>query len=230
MAGGTVRRPTRRRLTPLVLCYHAVSDDWPHRLALPADLLLRQVDALRRLRRVHVTFDDAFRSIVDVIPALQERGLPVTIFVCTGFADAGGAPLLIPELASDDDRDVAELATLTWDELRTLASFGVEIASHTVTHARLPAIAGEDLSQELEASKRRLEEELGGPCDRLAYPYGRYDARVRAAARAAGYSEAFALRRLARDRFARPRVDLYRRHTPIRALGRAASSPFSRSR
>jgi peptidoglycan/xylan/chitin deacetylase (PgdA/CDA1 family) len=179
---------------------------------------------------VHVTFDDAFRSIVDVVPDLQERRVPVTIFLCTGLADRGGAPLLVPELASDDPQDLAGLATLPWPEVRELAAAGVEIGSHTVSHARLTSLPADALEEELTASKRRIEEELGGPCRRLAYPYGRHDRRVRAAARAAGYEEAFALRRIAGDRFARPRVDLYRRHTPLRALVRAASAPISRSR
>jgi peptidoglycan/xylan/chitin deacetylase (PgdA/CDA1 family) len=182
------------------------------------------------VRRVHVTFDDAFRSIGGVMPALRERHLPVTIFVCTGFADSGGAPLLIPELASDEPRDVAELATLTWDELRALAATGVEIGSHTVMHARLTALGEGELRRELDESKGRIEAELGRRCGSLAYPYGRYDRRVRTAARAAGYGEAFALRRPPGDRFARSRVDLYRRHTPLRAFGRAAASPISRSR
>jgi peptidoglycan/xylan/chitin deacetylase (PgdA/CDA1 family) len=193
-------------------------------------LLLRQVDALRRVRRVHVTFDDAFRSIVDVIPELRAREVPVTVFVCTGFADAGGAPLLIPELASGEPRDVAELATLGWEELRGLAALGVEIASHTVTHPHLPALDDELLAAELERSKGRVEAELGAGCRRLAYPYGEHDRRVRAAAHRAGYEEAFALRRRPGDRLARPRVDLYRRHTPFRAFARAFASPFCRSR
>src|SRR5439155_7371227 len=136
-----------------VVCYHAVSPDWPHRLSLPVGLLLRQVDALRRVRRVHVTFDDAFRSIVDVIPELQARHVPVTVFVCTGFADAGGAPLLIPELASEDVRDIAELETLTWDALRELVAADVEVASHGVLHEHLRGLGDRALAVELTASK-----------------------------------------------------------------------------
>jgi peptidoglycan/xylan/chitin deacetylase (PgdA/CDA1 family) len=177
-----------------------------------------------------VTFDDAFRTIVGVIPELQARGLEVTVFACTDPADRGGAPLLIPELASDDPRDVAELATLAWGDLRRLAAQGVEIGSHTATHARLPRLGDDELDRELQLSKRRIEEELQTTCRRLAYPYGRHDRRVRAAARRAGYDEAYALRRLPGDRYACPRVDLYRRHTPLRALARAAASPISRSR
>ena len=44
------------------------------------------------------------------------------------------------------------------------------------------------------------------------------DAMYAAAARRAGYERAFALWRRSRDPYAVPRLDLYRRHTPVRAL------------
>ena len=202
----------------VVLCYHAVSADWSHRLALPPAQLLRQVRTARRLcGHVHVTFDDAYRSILDVVPELLRQAVPVSVFVCTDFADRGGAPLDVPELAPADERDLAGLATLSWDELRNLASHGVEIGSHTVTHPHLPGLGDDELAQELRDSKRRIETELGEPCRRLAYPYGEHDLRVRSAAREAGYEEAFALRAASGDRFALPRVDLYRRDTALRA-------------
>src|SRR5438132_3141249 len=119
-----------RALRPLVLCYHAVSDVWEHRLSIHPDLLLRQVRVLSRFRKVRATFDDAFRSAAGVFPELQRLGVPIELFVSTEYA-RDGAPFLIPELAADDP---AQLATMTWDELRGHADRGVEIGSHTVSH------------------------------------------------------------------------------------------------
>jgi len=140
--------------------------------------------------------------------------VPIQIFVCTGFARDGG-PLTIPELEGDDPN---ELATMTWDELRGLADRGIAIGSHTVSHAHLTRLSDAELQHELKDSKDELEAELGRSCDELAYPYGEHDARVRAAAQAAGYSRAYALRGATGDLYASPRVDLYRRHTPLGAL------------
>jgi peptidoglycan/xylan/chitin deacetylase (PgdA/CDA1 family) len=208
---------TRGSRRPLVLCYHAVSPTWDHRLSLDPELLLRQVRALSRFWTVHATFDDAFRSPARVFPALDKLGVTIQIFVCTGFA-RDGAPLRIPELEGEDPE---ELASMAWDELRGHAARGIAIGSHTVSHAHLTRLSDAELRHELTDSKAELESELGRPCTELAYPYGEHDARVRAAARAAGYRRAYALGSLRADPYAWPRVDLYRRHTPLRAFFRA---------
>jgi peptidoglycan/xylan/chitin deacetylase (PgdA/CDA1 family) len=199
---------------PLVLCYHAVSPTWEHRLSIHPDLLLRQVRALSRFRQVHVTFDDAFRSAGTVFPDLERLGLPVQIFVCTKYALVG-APLTIPELAGDDPE---QLATMNWDELREQAARGVAIGSHAVSHPHLTTLSEDDLRRELNESKEEIEDRLGRSCEDLAYPYGEHDQRVRAGARAAGYRRAYALRGSRSDAYAAPRLDLYRRHTVPRTL------------
>jgi peptidoglycan/xylan/chitin deacetylase (PgdA/CDA1 family) len=198
----------------LVLCFHAVSPTWEHRLAIQPDLLLRQVRVLSRLRQVHVTFDDAFRSAATVFPDLERLGVSIQIFVCTRYALVG-APLTIPELAGDDPE---QLATMNWDELREQAARGIAIGSHAVSHPHLTTLSEDGLRRELNESKEEIEDRLGRPCDDLAYPYGEHDERVRAAARAAGYRRAYALRGSRSDAYAAPRLDLYRRHTIPRTL------------
>jgi peptidoglycan/xylan/chitin deacetylase (PgdA/CDA1 family) len=93
-----------------------------------------------------------------------------------------------------------------------------------VSHPHLTLLSDAELARELEDSKEEIEAELGRTCGDLAYPYGEHDQRVHAAARAAGYDHAYALRGRKGDPYALPRVDLYRRHTVprafIRALGR----------
>src|SRR6188472_3791821 len=106
---------TQRRSGPLVLCYHAVSVTWEHDLSVrPADLE-RQLRSLVRRgfrgvsagdllgaagRRVHVTFDDAYKSVANAVPILERIGLHATVFGCTHYADAG-RPLDVPELAGE---------------------------------------------------------------------------------------------------------------------------------
>jgi peptidoglycan/xylan/chitin deacetylase (PgdA/CDA1 family) len=144
-----------------------------------------------------------------VFPQLQLIGVPVQVFVCTGYA-RDGAPLLISELAGDDPE---QLATMTWEELR-----GLDIGSHGVTHAHLTRLSDEELRRELLDSKQQIEDELGRACLAFAYPYGEHDDRVRTAVRAAGYERAYGLADDGRDPYALRRVDLYRRHTPLRSL------------
>jgi peptidoglycan/xylan/chitin deacetylase (PgdA/CDA1 family) len=211
----------------VILCYHAVSEQWEHPLAVsPARLEAQLTGLVRRgfapagiddavgaeARRFHVTFDDAFTSVRLALPILEQVGATATVFVCPAFAD-GGSVFDVPELAGEARRRPTELRTMAWSELRELRAHGVEIGSHTVTHPHLPSLGDDELALELRRSRERIEQALDAPCRFLAYPYGEHDARVRTAAERAGYEAAFALARTAvRDggRFALPRVDLYR--------------------
>ena len=217
------------RSGPLVLCYHAVSDTWDHQLSVGPDSLERQLRSLVRRgfrgvsaaevlsaagRALHVTFDDAYKSVANALPVLELLGLPATVFTCAAFAETG-RPFDVPELASQAAAHPKELATMNWEELRALSERGVEIGSHTMTHPHLPRLSDEEIDRELQDSRVRIEDELGRPCRFLAYPFGEHDARVRAGAERAGYEAAHSLAsktaRAEARRFAIPRVDLYRR-------------------
>ena len=210
---------------PLVLCYHAVTATWEHELALPATTITEQVARLLAhgyrpgnaasttagdQRVLHVTFDDAFRSVSEVLPALERLRVPVTLFICTDYA-GDGRPLDVPELRDNAARFPDELATMTWEIVRAVAERGVEIGSHTRTHPHLRQLSDHDLELELCESRAAVEDELGRLCRFFAYPYGDEDGRVRAAARAAGYEAAFAVESDEQnvDPFALPRVALF---------------------
>jgi peptidoglycan/xylan/chitin deacetylase (PgdA/CDA1 family) len=219
---------TMRRSGPLVLCYHAVSETWEHDLSISPAAFERQLRSLlwRRFRGVsagdlfgsegrvvHVTFDDAYKSVANALPVLERLGLPATVFACTYYADTG-RPFDVPELANEAVAHPEELATMDWDELRGLAERGVEVGSHTVTHPHLPTLSDAEIDRELRDSRAQIEDELDRPCRFLAYPVGEHDARVRAGAHRAGYEAAHSLvgttARAEAHRFAALRVDLYR--------------------
>ena len=125
----------------------------------------------------------------------------------------------MPRLVAEAAAHPEHLATMTWDELRALAERGVEIGSHTITHPHLPDLTDGELERELAESRELIEAELDRPCRYIAYPYGEHDPRVRTAVSAAGYEAAFALGDGAQlgDRFALPRIDLYRNDHLLRA-------------
>ena len=218
----------------LVLCYHSVSPDWAHALSVTPAAFREQVTALARSgippvsgealaggerRGLHVTFDDAYRDILEVIPLLEQLGLPATVFAGTGFADDGRA-LAVPELAAEAAAHPDLLATMTWEQLRELAERGVEIGSHTVSHAHLTRLSDAELDRELGDSRARLQDELRRPARLLAYPYGEHDARVQAAVARAGYAAAFAQwpGSSTRNHYALPRTSLYRSDSRRRAM------------
>ena len=221
------------RIGLLVLCYHSVSNVWPHALSVTPDAFRRQVRSIAAAglrpvtggeladgarRGVHVTFDDAYLDVLDVLPLLEELSLPVTVFVSTSYADDGRA-LAVPELAADAAAQPEALATMTWDHLRELAERGIEIGSHTVTHPHLTQISDDELDRELRESRARIQDVLARPARLLAYPYGQHDARVCEAARRAGYAAAFAQwpGSSIRNDYALPRVSFYRADSLRRA-------------
>jgi peptidoglycan/xylan/chitin deacetylase (PgdA/CDA1 family) len=213
--------------SPLVLCYHALSRDWPADLAIAPQRLREQLTYLVRRgyrgatfgevirgeaprKAVVVTFDDAFRSVIDRgLPILDELGLPATVFVPTDLPDQ------LPPMAWDGIAQWVgtayekELSCMSWEELRRLSELGWEIGSHTKRHPRLPELDDRALGAELAESREACTREIGAPCEMLAYPYGAHDARVRAAARDAGYAAACALEMCKAEPYNWPRVGVY---------------------
>lgn len=215
------------RIEPLVFCYHAVSEDWHDQLAVRPTSFEAQMRAVLRAgyepmpvdrilsatgKVFHVTFDDAFCNIRGALDLLASLGVPATVFACSDLAD-DGRPLHAGELGGSRAAPGGEGETMAWDELRLLAETGVEIGSHTCSHPHLTELSDHDLRRELRDSRVRLEDALGRPCPYLSYPFGEQDARVRAAARAAGYAAAFAQASwpYRPDRYAVYRVSVYRR-------------------
>lgn len=61
---------------------------------------------------------------------------------------------------------------LTWDQIREMSANGIEFGSHTVNHPILTRISLSEVMEELTASKRRIENELGKRILSFAYPNG----------------------------------------------------------
>lgn len=119
---------------------------------------------------VMITFDDGYRDVFfQASSTLLRLGLHATAYVITG------------RISGPDS------SFLTWPLLRALEARGIEIGSHTVSHVDLTAVTDETALRELVESRRALERALGHAVPWLAYPSGRYDARVEALARRAGY-------------------------------------------
>ncbi|MFD4574940.1 polysaccharide deacetylase family protein [Streptomyces sp. NPDC058417] len=148
----------------------ALADHLAGRAALPA-------------RPVLLTFDDGFADLPGpTAEALAGRHLAATAYLTTGAIAPGGRSLLPP----------APMMTLA--QAAGLEGHGMEIGSHTVTHAQLDTLPAADLDRELRDSRAVLEDALGHPVRHLAYPHGYNSGRVRRRAAAAGYETATAVR------------------------------------
>ena len=212
----------------LVLCYHALSPTWRAPLSVLPERFESQLQTLAdrgyrgvtftdavtgraRGRCVAVTFDDGYRSVLELgRPILDRFGWPATIFVPTAFIGRD-EPLRWPGI--DEWIDTAhahELLPLSWDQLRELQAAGWEIGSHTCSHPRLTTLEDDDLAAELVDARLTCERELGS-CTSIAYPYGDVDARVIAASAEAGYETGAGLPigRFVRSTLSWPRIGVY---------------------
>jgi peptidoglycan/xylan/chitin deacetylase (PgdA/CDA1 family) len=116
---------------------------------------------------VVVSFDDGSRGwYTDAYPILRREGW------------VGSMNLTVSHL---NQRDIPR----RW--VRRLIAAGWELASHTLTHGDLTLLSGADLRRELVDSRTMLRRAFGVPVDFFCYPSGRYDARVIAELRKAGY-------------------------------------------
>jgi peptidoglycan/xylan/chitin deacetylase (PgdA/CDA1 family) len=200
-------------------------------------------------RSVLVTVDDAYQDFAaHAWPVLRRLGVPVVLFVATGFPDrpdrsywwddlhhalattsldrlGADSPIGATSLASAADRRAAfralrawfkatphgeavagldallsslgagprrSAAVLGWDELRRLASEGVALGAHSVTHAMLDRLPGAaSVVEEVRSSRAELASRTGCDLPVFAYPSGQHDDVVVEATEAAGIEVAF---------------------------------------
>ncbi len=188
-----------------VLYYHRVADEAPGPWTCPNRLFVRQMQWLvrrfemislaevqRRIRigesarpAVHVTFDDGYsENCQEAIPLLVRLRVPCTYFVSAGHV-VSGEPFA-HDLACGTPRPPN-----TPEQLRAMAGAGIEIGSHTFTHADLgAALSDAQLRHELAGSKAQIEQIVARPVRYFAFPYGQFRHLSAAAfehARRAGY-------------------------------------------
>ena len=176
-----------------VLLYHVIADPpaaapWPQLYVSPAELETQVAwlelegftgvtlsDVWRNWhdgaalpeRPVVLTFDDGYRSVAaKALPILRRRGWPAVLNLKLGNLEPG---------------------SFTEADVRALLAAGWELGAHTITHPDLRTLDGPALVREIAGSRAEIVERFGVPVDFFCYPAGRYDGRVIAAVRAAGF-------------------------------------------
>ncbi|MBI4032637.1 polysaccharide deacetylase family protein [Candidatus Berkelbacteria bacterium] len=117
-----------------------------------------------------LSFDDGYHDFyTHAFPALQARGMTAVTFVVSDFID---------------DR---ERRYLTTEQISELATAGIEIGAHSVSHANLATATPERRQAELLESRFALETIIGKRVLAVAYPSGEYTDEVLGVARFVGY-------------------------------------------
>lgn len=128
--------------------------------------------------KVVITIDDGYSdNFKYAYPVLKKFGFPATIFIIAGF------------IGEDSDY-------LTWDEVKIMAENKISFGSHTMNHVCLEdALDDKVLKEEIEGSKKLIEEKLGKPVDYFCYPVGAFTEKAKNVVIGSGYRAAFSTNR-----------------------------------
>lgn len=141
--------------------------------------------------KILLSFDDTYETVYkNAIPILRSLNYTATLFV---IADYIGKK-------SHWDVHLNPPTHMTEEELRKALEMGFTLGSHTMTHPDLTCLPMSKLREELLGSRKRLEDLFGQEIKYLAYPFGRYSNRVKAAVQECGYKAAFTINRPMRQK------------------------------
>lgn len=219
---------------PLIITYHSIADgDSPLRVppaffveqmvwlkehvnVVPLSAVVAELATGRGAflpRSVVLTFDDGFLDFsMHAAPVLRRLALPATVFIPTGYCGRandwpGQAKWVQPQPLMD------------WADIRELAAQGISFGAHGRSHCLLTEVPETVAEDEIQLSRREIEEHIGRPITHFCYPYGVWNEAVRE--RVAWHYEG-ACSTVAgvvlpgADPFALPRVDAhYLRNTTI---------------
>ena len=135
-------------------------------------------------KSVVIVEDDAHKSVyTDMLPLAKKYNVPVTVFI-------------YPSAISN-----AKYA-MTWDQIRELKKTGLfDFQGHTYWHPNFkrdkkkmnPQEYEKSVGIQLAKSKAKIEKELGGKVDLLAWPFGIFDDYLLKKAAEAGYIATFTI-------------------------------------
>lgn len=131
---------------------------------------------------VGLTFDDGYQNNVQhALPILRRHGFTATCY---------GVSSMIGGTNSWDRGKVAEKPLMTQQDWCVWRDAGMDIGSHTRTHAKLTELTPEQALDQIAGSKLDLENALDCEVRHFCYPYGWYSPAHAAMARQAGYASA----------------------------------------
>ncbi len=161
----------------LILTFHGLGEppdgiaDAERKVWVPVEWFEAIVDALPR-QGVGLAFDDGNTSDVELaLPVLAQRGMTARFFPLAGGIGAAGH--------------------VSAGGISELDAAGMGIGSHGLHHRDWRTLGGDELEEELTASRQVLAGIVGRDVVEAACPFGSYDRRVLRALRAAGYRRVF---------------------------------------
>lgn len=136
---------------------------------------------------VGITFDDGYQNnLIHALPALIANGFTAT---CYGVSSLVGGTNVW------DSGKVVQKPLMTQDDWLAWYGAGMDVGSHTQTHANLKELSDDAARQQIEQSKDDLQQILDAEVRHFCYPYGWFKPEHEHMVRAAGYATATSTRR-----------------------------------
>lgn len=119
-----------------------------------------------------LSFDDGYEDFYDTVhPILKKYCYPAILYLIPGYIETDKV------FPWDMEQGKSEL--MSWDQIKRLSEDPlIIIGSHTLNHYDMDTLEDTTLRNELEESKKLLEEKLGTKIIHFAYPRGSYSMEV----------------------------------------------------
>lgn len=138
-----------------------------------------------QIAKATITFDDAYEDNLPVLSELCDRGIRPMLFIPTDFIGAMNkweySTCLFPARHLDAG------------QIRELSIMGVTIGSHGASHRSFTTLDQSVRKQELDRSKKTLEDIIGKQVDSISFPFGRFNEAIIIEARTCGFSQCYGL-------------------------------------
>jgi len=172
---------------PIVILTHHLVSDRPHRMGIPTESFLRQVQFLQRHYRIVslseaiellksgrverptivLTFDDGYAdNFVSLRAVADETRIPLTLFIATRPVEQH------KEFQHDVEFGIHGALPLTWPQIHYWSAGNIEFGAHTRTHFDCGSREKAKLEDEIIGSRRDLEQHLGSSIEFFAFPFG----------------------------------------------------------
>lgn len=134
-----------------------------------------------------ITFDDGYQNnLVHALPVLEANGFTATCY---------GVSSMVGGTNRWDEGKVAQKPLMTRQDWLAWHSAGMDVGSHTMTHANLKELPDEAARQQIVQSKEELQQLLDAEVRHFCYPYGWFKPEHEDMVRTAGYITATSTRR-----------------------------------
>ena len=164
-----------------VLLYHSISDD-NSRMSLKVNIFENQIKYLKNngytsinfdeidqsaKKQIIITFDDGYKDVlVNALPILKKYDFKATCFFVTNLIGQDNS-------WDSNKKNFSKKETMNFNDINNWISSGMHIGSHSHNHLDLTKISEKNLLNELEFSKKILEDKFNTINDIFCYPYGK---------------------------------------------------------